>query len=227
MCKNWGMWGMCKEMNTRWTGMHESKSKRLEKIYKEAKPEKGSQILAEMPRLINPRKVFRRYQGEKDCPGRIRGQRFCRQEEDEDDMNFQRLDLCVCISPRCGHILLCPCLHTTVCWDGPNSPSKLWPFCVCTFFAPQSRGHPNTFVFVAGRLHDGTHPPSSQVSVLQEPDNKMPFPCPSHPVAFLFWTHWTVFPLECTVNWLVEVPFSVPTPLLLHHLGTEHDYDYI
>lgn len=46
-------------------GMHESKSRRVEEIHKEAKPEKESQILAEMPRLTNPRKVFRRYQDKK------------------------------------------------------------------------------------------------------------------------------------------------------------------
>lgn len=96
-------------------GMHELKCSRVEKIYKEAKPEKESKIMAEMPKLINPRKAFRRHQRDRDCPGRIRTQKYRRQEEDEDDKDLQGLDLCVCISPRCGHILLCPCLQITVC----------------------------------------------------------------------------------------------------------------
>lgn len=96
-------------MNTRWTGMHESKSRSVEKIHKEAKSEK------EMPRLTNPRKVFRRYQGEKGCPGRIRGQRFCRQEEDEDDINFQKVgSLCLHLTALWPHLTLSASSHNSL-----------------------------------------------------------------------------------------------------------------
>lgn len=134
----------------------------------------------------------------------------CRSKAEKED-EVQGLDLCVYSSPRCGNILLSPCLQITVCWDGPDSPWWLWPVCVCISFALRSRGHLNSFAFAAGHLHHGPHPPDSQSSAHQEPQRPSPWPSP--PTAFLFWTGWQadhhfLCPFECTVNWLDNIPFN-------------------
>ncbi len=132
--------------------------------------------------------------------------------------------LCVCSSLCCGHILLCLCLHTTVCWVDPNSPWRLSTACACISFALQSRGHLNIFSSAAGLFHQGPRPPSSQSSAQQEP--RTPSSQPSCPIAVFFWTGWQVdhhfvCPFVCTVNW--SVTFYTSPSLTLNPLCTLND----
>lgn len=168
-----------------------------------------------------PPKAFRRHQKVKDSPGRILTQKCQRQKEDEDNKGLQGLDLCV-VTALWPHLTLSTSSdNSLLSW--PRLPLIALVTLRLYFFLLLylSLAHLNTFVCAAGHLHDGLHPPSSQASAHQEPQR--PFPCLSHPTAFLFWTGWTVSPLECKINWLVTVTFSILTPLPLRPSGTVHD----